>query len=272
MKKILLVILPILLLNVTLFGCSSKNHAASGTLSEAGTVISALQIQGDEQSTEILKNAENSSESAEISSSAVSSDTEQSSAQETTAPTKKIKSDLVSSQEEVPSNSSTTTSTTQTKTTNTEKTTSEKFTTTTTATVTQTKTTTSTATTTKTTTTTKNPDTITVSLTVDCSSAVEYGDKIAQKVSNNGIILSGKSITLKNGATVFDALNESGLVIGSGSSAMGRYVYSIQSVAEKACGAKSGWVYTVNGNTVSESCSSYKLGDGDSVCWKYVCG
>lgn len=117
----------------------------------------------------------------------------------------------------------------------------------------------------------QTPATITVTLSVDCKTAVAQGNDIAKAISQNGIILSGKKITLDTGATVYDALKKSGLVIGANNSAMGTYVYSIQSLSEKACGSKSGWIYYVNGNYVNKSCSKYTLKDGDTISFRYTC-
>ncbi|WP_052446757.1 DUF4430 domain-containing protein [Candidatus Soleaferrea massiliensis] len=114
-------------------------------------------------------------------------------------------------------------------------------------------------------------NTISVSLSVECHTAVAKGNAIAQSVSQNGVILGSTSITLEKGASVYDALKKSGLVIGASSSAMGTYVYSIQSLAEKAVGSKSGWIYRVNGIVSGKSCSSYILQDGDAVRWQYTC-
>ena len=117
----------------------------------------------------------------------------------------------------------------------------------------------------------QTPDTITVTLNVDCKTAVAQGNDIAQAISQNGYILSGKQITLDTGSTVYDALKKSGLIIGANSSATGTYIYSIQSLAEKACGSKSGWIYYVNGTYINKSCSKYKLNDGDTISWRYTC-
>ena len=118
---------------------------------------------------------------------------------------------------------------------------------------------------------TKQPEkqSITISISIDCTTAVEAGYEIAKEIAPNGKILS-KKLTLDPGATVYDALKKSGVVVGASSSAMGKYVYSIQSLSEKACGAESGWVYSVNGTTPSASCSSYELKDGDTVRWRYT--
>lgn len=117
----------------------------------------------------------------------------------------------------------------------------------------------------------KDPNVITVTLSVDCLTAFNQGDEIAQVVSENGYILSQATLEIKTGSSVYDLLKESGLVIAASSSPMGVYVSSIQSLAEKACGNKSGWQYQVNGEHVSFSCDKCILQDGDTVAWRYTC-
>ena len=116
-----------------------------------------------------------------------------------------------------------------------------------------------------------DPNHVTVTISVECKTATEKGNSVALAVSSNGIILAPKKLTLKKSATVYDALSATGLIIGSNSSAMGTYVYSIQSLAEKMCGGTSGWLYFVNDKCISLSSSSCVLKDGDNICWKYSC-
>ncbi len=113
--------------------------------------------------------------------------------------------------------------------------------------------------------------TITVYMSVNCQKAIEKNNEIALAIAPDGVILNKKSFSLNKGASVYDLLKESDLIIGAKGTAMGYYVYSIQSLAEKACGAKSGWIYSVNGTVPSKSCSNYTLKDNDVVCWQYTC-
>lgn len=114
-----------------------------------------------------------------------------------------------------------------------------------------------------------------VTFSIECHKAVEAGNEIALAVAPEGTILPPVSLKLEKGATVFDALmkaaEENGLVIGYQNSGMGAYVYSIQSLAEKACGSKSGWLYRVNGSIQGTGCSNYELKNGDQVIWQYTC-
>jgi cytoskeletal protein RodZ len=113
------------------------------------------------------------------------------------------------------------------------------------------------------------PAAITVSLSIDCLNAVNYGDALAQSLSSSGYLLSTQ-LTLGQGATVYDTLKASGAPINASSGAMGVYVIGLYSLAEKACGPTSGWIYLVNGSRPSKSCDAYVLSDGDSIQWRYT--
>lgn len=97
---------------------------------------------------------------------------------------------------------------------------------------------------------------ITVNVTVDASSV--------------GAGSSSASVSLAAGATVYDALLETGVNVNAQSTAYGIYVSAIAGLAEKEHGDMSGWVYTVNGSTINTSASNYSLSDGDQVRWSYV--
>lgn len=79
-----------------------------------------------------------------------------------------------------------------------------------------------------------------------------------------------KTVTLSQGASVYDALCKTGLSASSSSSSYGMYIKSINGLAEKQYGGNSGWMFSVNGTTPMTSCSNYLLKEGDSVVWYYV--
>lgn len=116
----------------------------------------------------------------------------------------------------------------------------------------------------------KESQKITVTVSVDCKTAVAAGYEQATSISSSGS-LAQKTVTLPKGASAFDALKASGLSVGSESTSMGTYVYSIASLREKQCGSMSGWLYMVNGKILSKSCDSAILQSGDRVNWRYTC-
>ena len=99
--------------------------------------------------------------------------------------------------------------------------------------------------------------TVTVSVT---SSAV------GNPVSSSG------TFTFNEGATAYDALCALGLSVNAQGSPYGTYVAAIGGLAEKEHGAKSGWMYSVNGTTPMTACSNYVLPNGANVVWYYVTG
>ncbi|MCI7730612.1 DUF4430 domain-containing protein [Enorma burkinafasonensis] len=98
---------------------------------------------------------------------------------------------------------------------------------------------------------------------------VTVGVSVSSSAVGNPVSASG-TFTFEQGATVYDALCALGLPMNAQGSQFGVYVSAIGGLAEKEHGDMSGWVYTVNGNTVNTSASSYVLSDGDQVSWFYV--
>ena len=96
-------------------------------------------------------------------------------------------------------------------------------------------------------------DMISVSIVVDAS-AVGRG------------CFAQATLSLEQGASVYDALCATGLPLGGSSS----YVSSINGLAEFDFGGASGWKYSVNGQTPSIACGNYMLKAGDSISWYYT--
>lgn len=85
-------------------------------------------------------------------------------------------------------------------------------------------------------------------------------------------VSAGGTFTFNKGATVYDALCALGVSVNASGTSYGTYVSAIGGLAEKEHGAKSGWMYSVNGSTPMIACSGYKLSNGDKVVWYYVTG
>lgn len=117
---------------------------------------------------------------------------------------------------------------------------------------------------------------ITVTFSVDCRNAINYGilsqGSFAQVLPADGIILSTSAITVKDGESVMSALKkilkENRINFSISSSG---YVRMIGGLSEKNCGDLSGWMYKVNGVFPSVSTKSYPLKDGDKVEFVYTC-
>ena len=115
---------------------------------------------------------------------------------------------------------------------------------------------------------------LTVTVAIDCKTAVEAGYDLASQVSSGGVILSSTTVRLEAGATVYDALKAAagsrGIPVSKVGSGSRVYVASINSLAEGDCGGESGWMYSVNGVYPGKGCGSYPLADGDTVRWRYT--
>ena len=131
-----------------------------------------------------------------------------------------------------------------------------------TTTATSTKSTTATESTTK-----AEKQSITVTISISCEKAREYG----KDVPESGYFLAPSKFTAKKGATVFDVLEaaakENGITLTYQSKA---YIQAINGLAEKDCGGGSGWTYKVNGTKPNKSAAKYELADGDIIEWYYV--
>lgn len=101
------------------------------------------------------------------------------------------------------------------------------------------------------------PSTVTVSVYVDSSRAASEGYPSS---------LGGGTVTLNQGASVYDALCATGMSVGGSSG----YVSSIGGLAEFQCGPGSGWLYFVNGSSPGYGCGSYILNGGESITWIYT--
>ena len=78
------------------------------------------------------------------------------------------------------------------------------------------------------------------------------------------------TVELPQGATVYDALAESGVALNTKNTSSGVYVVGINGLNEKDYGGGSGWTYYVNGAFPLVAASGYVLSDGDTVDWIYV--
>lgn len=111
--------------------------------------------------------------------------------------------------------------------------------------------------------------TIEVTMVIDCSEAVEAGNKTAIAAAEDGIVYDD-TLVLKDFETVLDALIASNVEYISNDSTMGKYVSSIAGLGMGDQGDMSGWVFTLNGESVTVSADEQKLEDGDHIEWKFV--
>ena len=87
-------------------------------------------------------------------------------------------------------------------------------------------------------------------------------------------IVENYSATVEAGTTAFELfssyMRENKLpytVNGSGSTV---YIKSVKGIKEFDHGPESGWIYTVNGEQLSQSCGAYQLNENDIIVFKYI--
>lgn len=122
----------------------------------------------------------------------------------------------------------------------------------------------------------ENPKTQTVSLSVTCRNAVNYGilenPNFQGVVPENGVYYDNSAVEFESGESVMQVLKrclKSQKIVYQIDST--GYVKSIGGLAEKDCGAQSGWLYKVNGELPNISTKYYTLSAGDRIEFIYTC-
>lgn len=119
------------------------------------------------------------------------------------------------------------------------------------------------------------PQAETVTLTVGFSTAVENGilrdPAYADVLPASGYFLENEAVALEAGESALDLLRRTLRERNIAFSVSGGYVRSIGGLSERAMGAQSGWLYSVNGVFPNYSARSYALKPGDRVAFLYSC-
>ncbi|MDR1927283.1 MAG: DUF4430 domain-containing protein [Oscillospiraceae bacterium] len=111
-----------------------------------------------------------------------------------------------------------------------------------------------------------------VTLSIECKTAVANGNETALASYPDGSILAARQFAFTEEVpSVYNLLDRSGVAIETTRSAMGVYVRSIGGLAAGSSGGMSGWIYLVNGAQPSMSCDKYVLKSGDVVAWRFTC-
>ncbi len=116
---------------------------------------------------------------------------------------------------------------------------------------------------------------ITVSVSVDCHTAIEWGilekkPELKGRLPENGAILSGE-VTVKEGESALKALKKALKKNRVAINESDGYIRSIAGLSEFDCGRSSGWMYRVNGKFPNISSADYPLKDGDKIEFLYTC-
>ena len=118
-------------------------------------------------------------------------------------------------------------------------------------------------------------------VSISCASILEHMDlcdkEKVELVPENGWLLKPVEVTLKQGQSVFDVLqqvcrdNKIHMEFSMTPIYNSAYIEGIGNLYEFDCGEVSGWMYKVNDWFPNYGCSRYQLQDGDVVEWEYTC-
>lgn len=112
---------------------------------------------------------------------------------------------------------------------------------------------------------TTQKQTVSVTFSINCKNAKNYGANVPE------YMISPTEYRAEQGETAFGALEalceKNGLSLEYQSKS---YIKAIGGLAEKDCGAASGWMFSINGKRINMPASKYVLQNGDVVEWCYV--
>ena len=122
---------------------------------------------------------------------------------------------------------------------------------------------------------------LTCTVSISCTTVLDNWDKLSEAkrsiVPSNGIILGTVTVELQEGDTVFSVLQR---VVSDYNIQMEysvsplyqtTYIEGLGNLYEKDCGARSGWMFAVNGVFPNYGASDCTVQDGDSIRWLYTC-
>ena len=118
-------------------------------------------------------------------------------------------------------------------------------------------------------------------VSISCTTVLDNWDKLSEAkrsiVPSNGIILGTVTVELQEGDTVFSVLQR---VVSDYNIQMEysvsplyqtTYIEGLGNLYEKDCGARSGWMFAVNGVFPNYGASDCTVQDGDAIRWLYTC-
>lgn len=126
----------------------------------------------------------------------------------------------------------------------------------------------------------KNGDTKTYTVQITRPDSGSGGETTKQSISfsvlglNGDAIITQSMVAYQSGDTPYSVLkrvaDQKGIAIKTTGSGSSIYISSIDGLAELEHGAKSGWMFAVNGKYYQVSAGSYKLHEGDTLIWRYT--
>ncbi len=114
---------------------------------------------------------------------------------------------------------------------------------------------------------------ITVSMEIRCDTVAGREEYLPA----DGVILAKTEMSVSEGASAFDLLNEAARAYdipieyeGTAAGDEFAYIEGIGYLYQYDFGELSGWVFLVNGNIPDTGCGSYVVGNGDDIVWYYT--
>ena len=127
--------------------------------------------------------------------------------------------------------------------------------------------------------TTAENKTLTCTVMIECTDILRHMDELdksaARHLPDDGVLLQSVQISVKSGASVYDAVEaackKGGVAINAQKSIYGTYIAGFGGINEKCCGSDSGWLYFVNGESPSLASSACKVKNGDKIEFRFAC-
>lgn len=118
-------------------------------------------------------------------------------------------------------------------------------------------------------------------ITISCAVLLNHLNELSEEkkslVPSDGYILKTIQTEFSEGESVFDVLkrvcaeNKIHMEFSTIPLSGGAYIEGINNLYEMDCGYVSGWMFSINGEFASRSCSDYQLKKGDQILWQYTC-
>ena len=98
---------------------------------------------------------------------------------------------------------------------------------------------------------------------------VAFTMKIDATDADKGVLYEASS-TAKKGATVYEALIDTGLDLTVTTSSGTTYIDGIEGIVASEVGPNAGWLFTVNGESPNVGADAYQIADGDEIVWTFT--
>ena len=98
---------------------------------------------------------------------------------------------------------------------------------------------------------------------------VTFTMKIDASDADKGLLYDS-AVSAKKGATVYDALIDTGLDLSVVSSSGSTYVDGIADVVASEVGPNAGWTFTVNGESPNVGADGLVIANGDEIVWTFT--